>query len=100
MSVRRRNPVAAGRVSLRLHEAPYGTDSTVAIAVAATALTGGDDGSGYAAEGVLLYDVDVTHGDAPGAMIVWGFIDKSKLDEDPCDDAVEALKGRIVFFDV
>jgi len=33
-------------------------------------------------------------------MIVWGFIDKSKLDEDPCDDAVEALKGRIVFFDV
>jgi hypothetical protein len=77
-----------------------GEDSTVAIAVAATALTGGDDGSGYEAEGVLLYDVDVTHGDAPGAMIVWGFIDKSKLDEDPCDDAVEALKGRIVFFDV
>ncbi|HRV03001.1 MAG TPA: hypothetical protein P5539_15005 [Mesotoga sp.] len=75
-------------------------DTTAAIAVAATALTGGDDGSGYEAEGVLLYDVDVTHGDAPGAMIVWGFIDKSKLDEDPCDDAVEALKGRIVFFDV
>ncbi len=77
-----------------------GEDSGLAIAVAATSLSGGDDGSGYEAEGVLLYDVDVTHGDAPGAMIVWGFIDKSKLDEDPCDDAVEALKGRIVFFDV
>ena len=77
-----------------------GEDSGLAIAVAATSLTGGDEGSGYEAEGVLLYDVDVTHGDAPGAMIVWGFIDKSKLDEDPCDDAVEALKGRIVFFDV
>jgi hypothetical protein len=77
-----------------------GEDSGLVIAVAATPLAGGDDGSGYEAEGVLLYDVDVTHGDAPGAMIVWGFIDKSKLDEDPCDDAVEALKGRIVFFDV
>ncbi|MDI9367701.1 MAG: hypothetical protein QM445_05040 [Thermotogota bacterium] len=77
-----------------------GEDSGLAIAVAATPLAGGDDGSGYEAEGVLLYDVDVTHGDAPGAMIVWGFIDKSKLDEDPCEDAVEALKGRIVFFDV
>ena len=77
-----------------------GEDSGLAIAVAATSLTGGDEGSGFEAEGVLLYDVDVTHGDAPGAMIVWGFIDKSKLDEDPCDDAVDALKGRIVFFDV
>jgi len=77
-----------------------GKDSGLAIAVAATPLAGGDDGSGYEAEGVLLYDVDVTHGDAPGAMIVWGFIDKSKLDEDPCDDAVAALAGRIVFFDV
>ena len=75
-------------------------DTTDAIAVAVTALTGGDDGSGYEAEGVLLHDVDVTHGDASGAMIVWGFIDKSKLDEDPCEDAVEALKGRILFFDV
>ena len=75
-------------------------DATAAIAVAATPLAGGDDGSGFEAEGVLLHDVDVTYGDAPGQMIVWGFIDKSKLDEDPCDDAVAALAGRIVFFDV
>jgi len=75
-------------------------DTTAAIAVAATPLAGGDDGSGFEAEGVLLHDVDVTYGDAPGQMIVWGFIDKSKLDEDPCDDAVAALAGRIVFFDV
>lgn len=75
-------------------------DTTAAIAVAATPLADGDDGSGFEAEGVLLHDVDVTYGDAPGQMIVWGFIDKSKLDEDPCDDAVAALAGRIVFFDV
>ncbi len=75
-------------------------DTTAAIAVAATPLADGDEGSGFEAEGVLLHDVDVTHGDAPGQMIVWGFIDKSKLDEDPCDDAVAALAGRIVFFDV
>lgn len=75
-------------------------DTTAAIAVAATPLAEGDDGSGFEAEGVLLHDVDVTYGDAPGQMIVWGFIDKSKLDEDPCDDAVAALAGRIVFFDV
>ena len=75
-------------------------NTTAAIAVAATPLAGGDEGSGFEAEGVLLHDVDVTHGDAPGQMIVWGFIDKSKLDEDPCDDAVAALAGRIVFFDV
>ena len=75
-------------------------DTTDAIAVAATALEDGDDGSGFEAEGVLLHDVDVTHGDAPGSMIVWGFIDKSKLDEDPCEDAVDALAGRILFFDV
>ena len=75
-------------------------DTTAAIAVAATPLAEGDEGSGFEAEGVLLHDVDVTYGDAPGQMIVWGFIDKSKLDEDPCDDAVAALAGRIVFFDV
>lgn len=74
-------------------------DTTDAIAVDATALEDGDDGSGFEAEGVLLHDVDVTHGDAPGSMIVWGFIDKSKLDEDPCEDAIDALAGRIVFFD-
>lgn len=75
-------------------------DTTAAIAVAATPLADGDDGSGFEAEGVLLHDVDVTYGDAPGQMIVWGFIDKSKLDEDPCEDAVAALAGRILFFDV
>lgn len=44
-----------------------------------------------AAEGVLLSDVDVTHGDAQGTMIIMGFIDKNKLPAAPAEDAVTAL---------
>lgn len=74
-----------------------GDGSTVIEAHAATALANGAAGTGYLAEGVLLYDVDVTHGDQQGAMIVRGFIDENQLDSAPCDDAKEALSGRIVF---
>ena len=31
------------------------------------------------AEGVLLYDVDVTDGPREGSMILWGFIDLAKI---------------------
>lgn len=31
------------------------------------------------AKGVLLHDVDVTYGDAPGTMVIHGFIDNAKL---------------------
>lgn len=52
------------------------------------------------AEGVLFYDVDVTdvtNGVAPGAMIIHGFVDTTKLPEAPAADAVTALAGRIIF---
>lgn len=44
------------------------------------------------AEGVLLNDVDVTYGPAPGAMVIHGFIDLTKLPEDPDAAEVAALK--------
>jgi len=45
------------------------------------------------AEGVLLYDVDVTYGDAAGAAVVHGFISKSKMPTTPDTTAIAALKG-------
>jgi hypothetical protein len=59
--------------------------------------TTGTAGAGVDAEGILLNDVDVTYGAAPGAMILHGFIDLAKLPAAPCVDAVNALKGRILF---
>ena len=46
---------------------------------------------GANAEGVLLNDVDVTYGAAPGAMVLFGFIDISKMPEPPGDEAKVAL---------
>ena len=47
------------------------------------------------ATGVLLHDTDVTNGDAPGTIIIHGFIDNAKLIKNGItvsSDAVEALK--------
>lgn len=44
------------------------------------------------AEGVLLNDVDVTYGPAPGAVVIHGFINLDKLPEEPTADAIGALK--------
>ena len=44
------------------------------------------------AEGVLFNDTDVTHGPAPGAALIHGFIDLDKLPEAPAAEAVTALK--------
>ena len=44
------------------------------------------------AEGVLLWDVDVTEGDAPGSMVIHGFVSLDKLPAAPEPDAVLALK--------
>lgn len=44
------------------------------------------------AEGVLLNDVDVTYGPAPGAVVIHGFINLDKLPEAPDPDAIAALK--------
>lgn len=48
------------------------------------------------AEGVLLYDVDVTFGKASGAIIIHGFIAIDKLPEAPATSAATALK-QIIF---
>lgn len=52
----------------------------------------GSAGAGVDAEGVLLYDVDVTHGPAAGSMVIHGFIKLSKLPKAPVADAKAALK--------
>ncbi|MBS6025622.1 MAG: hypothetical protein KIB00_16220 [Paeniclostridium sordellii] len=44
------------------------------------------------AKGVVLYDVDVTDGDESGALVIHGFIDKSKLPAQPDSAAITALK--------
>jgi hypothetical protein len=54
-------------------------------------------GAGVDAEGVLLNDVDVTNGDAPGTMLIHGFVNLTKLPAAPVADVITALKGRITF---
>ena len=44
------------------------------------------------AEGVLLYDVDVTYGDHAGAVVIHGFVSKHKLPTAPDATAIAALK--------
>ncbi len=43
------------------------------------------------AEGVLLNDVDVTHGDAPGAMLIHGFVNVNKLPDELDEDVIPVL---------
>lgn len=49
------------------------------------------DGSSDAG-GVLLVDVDLTYGDAPGTVIIHGFIDLNKLPTAPTTEEESALK--------
>lgn len=49
------------------------------------------------AEGVLLEDADVTHGDVYASVIVHGFVKTAKLPEAPSAAAKTALGSRIVF---
>ncbi|PAB61325.1 hypothetical protein [Anaeromicrobium sediminis] len=53
--------------------------------------------TGSDAEGVLLYDVNVTYGPASGSMLIKGNIDLNKIPEQPCEDAKTALLGRVLF---
>lgn len=48
--------------------------------------------NGTGAEGVLFNDTDVTHGPAPGAALIHGFVALNKLPEQPTADAITALK--------
>jgi hypothetical protein len=57
----------------------------------------GSAGAGTDAEGVLLNDVDVTNGDAPGSMLIHGFVDLNKITTAPVADALAVLKTRITF---
>ena len=56
-----------------------------------TFLAGGSDGTVTDAEGILLNDVDVTYGPAPGAMLIHGFVAVDKLPEVPAFGAAAAL---------
>ncbi len=72
-----------------------GSDGTgVVNAIAATALIDGSAGSAGVteAEGLLLSDVDVTYGSAPGAMLIHGFVALGKLPETPDAGVIAALK--------
>ena len=70
--------------------------SGVVEAAAAAALDGSVDGNADGAEGILLDDVDCSHGDASGTMLVHGFVDVSKLPETIVDEAKEALKENVL----
>lgn len=56
-------------------------------AIKATTTTGVSN-----AEGVLFYDVDVTYGPAPGALMIHGFVDLAKIPVAPTAEEVAALK--------
>lgn len=51
---------------------------------------------GEKAEGVLLYDVDVTNGPREGAMVISGFIDLAKIPKAP-DATVELPKITFMY---
>lgn len=47
---------------------------------------------GEAAEGVTLYDVDVTDGPREGSMIIFGFIDLNKVTAPVAEVALDMIK--------
>ena len=48
------------------------------------------------AQGVLVNDVDVTHGPQPGSLMDAGYVYKDRLPEEPAEAAVTALT-HVVF---
>lgn len=51
-------------------------------------------GKATGAEGVLLYDVDVTNGPREASMVIWGFIDLNKV---PAAPVAEVALPQITF---
>ncbi len=53
------------------------------------------------AVGVLLHDVDVTNGTGNGSLLIWGFVNVNRLEEDVqtkiTDGVKTSLKGAIWF---
>lgn len=58
-----------------------GTPMTGNLDARTTAFTKATTGSGSNAVGVLLHDVDVTAGDANGTLLIFGFVNKNRIDE-------------------
>jgi len=81
--------------STRLVASNKGTDTGVAAVTALAAVT--IPAPAVIPEGVLLDDVDVTHGPHSGAVAVYGILDLNKLPAVPSAMAVAALAGRILF---
>lgn len=89
------HPVA-GKLVVGVGEAGKG-DTTMAAANKAT-LANGTDSVPAIIDGVLLNDVDVTYGDAPGAMLIHGFVDATKLPSDfVLDDIIKDTLPLIKF---
>lgn len=76
--------------------ANYSTQTGAGVVEALAAATIDGSAAVYP-EGVLLHDVDVTHGPKSGPMMVFGIVDTGKLTTQPSDYAKKALAGRIVF---
>lgn len=71
-----------------------GTDPVEAVSK--TYLSGGADPQTTGAEGVLLNDVDVTHGPKEGAMLVHGFVAIDKMPYGDNNAAVAAAAGLVL----
>lgn len=74
--------------------------TTIATLANAAELTGGADATVAGSEGILLKDVDVTDGDREGAMVIYGYIDVSKIDETipiPGDEGLAKQLPKITF---
>ncbi|MBP3920475.1 MAG: hypothetical protein J6D28_02805 [Bacilli bacterium] len=70
-----------------------GTPVTGSLTERNTAFTVAKDSDGNNnAVGVILHDVDVTNGEANSQVVIFGFIDISKLDSDVVELLTEAAK--------
>lgn len=70
-----------------------GTPVTGSLTERNTAFTvAKDSGGNNNAVGVILHDVDVTNGEANSQVVIFGFIDVSKLDSDVVALLTEAAK--------
>mgnify|MGYP000924662579 CR=1 FL=1 len=73
-----------------------GTGTDPVEAVGKTYLSGGADPQTTGAEGVLLNDVDVTHGAKEGAMLIHGFVAVDKLPYGENNAAVAAAAAEVL----
>ena len=85
-----------GDDSAKLLVLAAGTGIDPVEAVGKTHLSGGADPQTTGAEGVLLNDVDVTHGDKEGAMLIHGFVAIDKMPYGDNNAAVAAAAGLVL----